>query len=194
MIKQLLKEPLPRAEALQDEQWQAISEAFDRLRRAVDADDRPLIVRSAKELVEGVARVILVSYDGRTVPDQDSYDKVLGAAHKVIEHAISLGMPGNHPLRQIPESAKKMAGQLRELRNAFGTGHGRSIVHEISDEVVEASVHACLLWVRWALSRLHTALRGALSPLVRDLSESAFYGGDLASRLENLRERVPESN
>ncbi|XVV32965.1 abortive infection family protein (plasmid) [Streptomyces sp. CA-100214] len=184
MIKKLLQEPLPHSEALQSEQWQAITEALDRLRRAVDADDRPLVVGSAKELVEGVARVILVSYDGRTVPDQDSYEKVLGAAHKVIEHAVSLGLPRNHPLRQIPESAKKMAGQLRELRNSFGTGHGRSAVHEISDEVVEASVHACLLWVRWALARLHTALRGALSPLVRDLSESVFYSGDLASRLD----------
>ncbi|MGI5255613.1 abortive infection family protein [Actinacidiphila glaucinigra] len=183
MIKYLLQEPLPRADGLQDEQWQAINEGFDRLRRAVDADDRPLIVGAAKELVEGVARVILVSYDGRTVPDQDPYDKVLGAAHKVIEHAVSLGIPRNDPLRQIPESAKKMAGQLRELRNSFGTGHGRSIVHEITDEVIEASVHASLLWVRWALARLHTALHGALAPLIRDLGDGIFYGGDLASRL-----------
>ncbi|WP_329169464.1 abortive infection family protein (plasmid) [Streptomyces sp. NBC_01267] len=151
---------------------------------AVTSDDRPLIVGSAKELVESVARVTLVSY-GRVVADGDEYDKVLGLAHRVIEHVIGPAVPGNHPLRQIPDAAKKMAGQLRELRNAYGTGHGRAVVHGITDEVAEAAVHAALLWTRWALSRLQTVLLGAVSPLVSDLqSGTVFYGGDLAARLE----------
>lgn len=78
-----------------------------------------------------------------------------------------------------------MAAQLRELRNAYGTGHGRAVVHDVTDEVVDASVHAALLWVRWAMARLESVLLGAVAPLVNDLQNgSVFYSGDLAVRLE----------
>lgn len=165
-----------------EDQWQAVEDAYDRLAAAVAADDRPLIVGSAKELVECVARVTLVAY-GRVVPDGDEYTKVLASAHKVIEHVIGPDIPGNHPVRQIPEFAKKMAVQLRELRNHYGTGHGRATVHDITDEVVEASVHAALVWVRWALDRLKTVLLGAVGPLLDDLRSGLFAQGDLAARL-----------
>jgi hypothetical protein len=184
VIKNLLQEPLPRAMGIQDDQWEAVSDAYSRLSAAATANDRPLIVGSAKELVECVARVTLVSY-GRVVADGDEYTKVLGAAHKVIEHVIGPTLPGNHPLRQIPEYTKKMAVQLRELRNAYGTGHGRAVVHDVTDEVVDASVHAALLWVRWAMARLESVLLSAVTPLVNDLQNgSLFYAGDLAARLE----------
>ncbi|MFE0851425.1 MULTISPECIES: abortive infection family protein [Streptomyces] len=64
--------------------------------------------------------------------DKDEYDKVLNHAHTVVEHAAEHGLPSNDPLRQIPNAAKKMASQLRELRNRFGTGHGRPVVHDIT--------------------------------------------------------------
>lgn len=59
MIKKLLAEPLPRAEWLREEGWAAITDAYDRLGRAAESDDRPLIVGCAKKLVESVARVVL---------------------------------------------------------------------------------------------------------------------------------------
>ncbi|MEV0175417.1 abortive infection family protein [Streptomyces sp. NPDC050803] len=183
MIQHLVQQPLPRAEGLQHDQWRAVEDAYGRLAAAVAADDRPLIVGSAKELVECVARVTLVAH-GRVVPDGDGYTKLLASAHQVIEHVIGSNMPGNHPVRQIPESAKKMAVQLRELRNHYGTGHGRATVHDITDEVVEASVHAALVWVRWALARLKTVLLGAVGPLLDDLQSGLFSQGDLAARLE----------
>ena len=73
MIRILVQEPLPRAEWLRDEQWQAIDDAHRRLAAAVAADDRPLVVGSAKELVECVARVTLVAH-GRVSGDQAQYD------------------------------------------------------------------------------------------------------------------------
>ncbi|WP_159107580.1 abortive infection family protein [Streptomyces rubrogriseus] len=182
MISILVQQPLPRAEWLQQESWQAIADHHGRLGSAIAANDRPLVVGSAKELVECVARVVLVSH-GRVTGDKDEYDKVLGQAHAVVEHAAEYGLPSNDPLRQIPNAAKKMASQLRELRNRFGTGHGRPVVHEITDEVVEASVHAALVWVRWALARLQAVLLGAIEPLVHDLREGIFSKGDLAARL-----------
>lgn len=183
VIQHLVQEPLPRAEGLRHDQWSAIEDAYGRLAAAVAADDRPLIVGSAKELAECVARVTFVAY-GRVVADGDEYTKVLAAAHQVIEHVIGPDLPGNHPLRQIPDYAKKMALQLRELRNRYGTGHGRATVHDITDEVIDASVHAALVWVRWALTRLQSVLLGAVGPLMDDLQNGTFSTGDLAARLE----------
>lgn len=196
MIRLLVQEPLPRAGELPRDQWRAIEDAYGRLAGAVATDDRPLIVGSSKELVECVARVTLVAY-GRVVADGDGYTKVIASAHQVVEHVMGPDISGNHPLRQIPEYAKKMALQLRELRNDYGTGHGRATVHDITDEVIDASVHAALVWVRWALSRLRTVLLGALGPLVDDLRHGTFSRGDLATRLEAaniLRLDIPEQH
>ncbi|GGN72514.1 hypothetical protein GCM10011579_049800 [Streptomyces albiflavescens] len=78
-----------------------------------------------------------------------------------------------------------MADQLRELRNRYGTGHGRAVVHDITDEVAEICVHGALIWIRWALARLQTVLMGAVQPLIDDLLEGGvFYGGDLTNRLQ----------
>ncbi|MFZ3474238.1 hypothetical protein ACODT3_04930 [Streptomyces sp. 4.24] len=183
VIRLLTNEPLPRPQWLREENWLAISHFHERLISAVERDDRPGIVGSAKELVESVARVVLTAH-GRTVSDGDDYLKVLGAAHKVIEHATSPDVPANHPVRSVPEGTRKIAGYLRELRNDFGSGHGRAIVHDVTDEVVDTCIQAALLWVRWALARLQTVLLGAVNPLVEDLRSGAlFYKGDLETRL-----------
>ncbi|MCZ7430154.1 abortive infection family protein [Streptomyces sp. WMMC1477] len=178
-----MQESLPRAQWLQEENWRAVCDHHRRLATAVEADDRPQIVGSAKELVECVARVVLAA-DGRVTSDNDDYSKVLNQAHKVIEHVVGSDVPANDPLRQVPGQAKKMATQLAEMRNRFGTGHGRAVLHPITDEVVEACVHGSLIWVRWALARLQTVLRGAVVPLVTALREETFTRGELAERLK----------
>ncbi len=183
MIRHMVGEELPRAEWLAADQWAAITDAHKRLVRAVSEDDRPLVVGSAKELVESVARATLVAH-GQVVGDNTSYDTVLSQAHSAIEHAAGPGIAANDLLRKVPTLAKKLAAELRELRNRYGTGHGRPVVHNVTDEVVEVVVHGALIWTRWALERLQTVLLGAVEPLVRALREDVFYGGDLAERLQ----------
>ncbi|MEV7458833.1 hypothetical protein [Streptomyces rubiginosohelvolus] len=122
--------------------------------------------------------------------DNTSYDTVLSQAHSAIEHAAGPGIAANDLLRKVPTLAKKLAAELRELRNRYGTGHGRPVVHNVTDEVVEVVVHGALIWTRWALERLQTVLLGAVEPLVRALREDVFYGGDLAERL--LAANVPD--
>ncbi|MCC3778093.1 abortive infection family protein [Streptomyces sp. UNOB3_S3] len=138
----------------------------------------------AKELVESVARVTLVAA-GQPSGDNADYQKVLGLAHKTIEHAVGAGLSASDPLRQVPNAAMKMAVHLRELRNRYGTGHGRAVVHNITPEVVDTCVHGALIWSRWALARMQTVLMGAVRPLVDDLLDGGtFYGGNLTERLQ----------
>lgn len=178
----ILNADLPRPDALDQAAWAAIQDAFTRLRTAVGTDDRPLIVGSAKELVEATARVVLEAR-GHPAASGQEYDKVLGDAQRIIEHQPGPGIAADATIRQAATFARKLAGLLRELRNTYGTGHGRAAVPIVEDEVLETCVDAALLWVRWALRRLQHLLLGSLQPLIADLRSSTFGMGELATRL-----------
>ena len=78
---------------------------------------------------------------------------------------------------------QQLADRRQRAFHPHRTGHGRAVVHPVTDEGLEASVHGALIWVRWVLARLDTVLLGAVVPLVRDLGSSIFRGGDLTERL-----------
>ncbi|WFE48858.1 abortive infection family protein [Micromonospora sp. WMMD1155] len=182
MTTHVLTAELPRPEALGHAAWAAIQDPFQRLRSAVTANDRPLIVGSAKDLIEATARVVLDAR-GRPAGSGEEYDKVLGDAHRAIEHQVGPGVAADAAVRQAATAARKLAGVLRELRNTYGTGHGRSVLPVLEDEVLETCVDAALLWTRWALRRLQLVLLGSLQPLIADLGTASFSMGSLATRL-----------
>src|SRR3954463_8974426 len=59
MDNQCMDYGLQRPDHVPDELWTAVERHRDRLKRAVSADDRPLVVGSAKDLIECVARAVL---------------------------------------------------------------------------------------------------------------------------------------
>ncbi|MFI2664125.1 abortive infection family protein [Micromonospora carbonacea] len=182
MSTHVLTAELPRPEALDRSAWEAIQDQFQRLRAAAAANDRPLVVGSAKDLVEATARVVLDAR-GRPAGSGEEYDKVLGDAHRAIEYQVGPGVSADDAVRRAASSARKLATQLRDLRNTYGTGHGRSALPVLEDEVLETCVDAALLWTRWALRRLQLVLLGSLQPLIADLRVTSFSMGALATRL-----------
>lgn len=77
-----------------------------------------------------------------------------------------------------------MAGQLRELRNNYGSGHGRAYVPEVCKEILDVCVDAALPWCRWALRRLEFVIAGSPIALARDIrGPFVFYSGDVTRRL-----------
>jgi hypothetical protein len=56
MMTHLASFELHRPTALDEPSWDAVQDGFARLQRAVTQDDRPLVVGSAKDLIESVAR------------------------------------------------------------------------------------------------------------------------------------------
>ncbi|WP_433435418.1 abortive infection family protein [Nonomuraea sp. CA-141351] len=183
MPTHVLNAELKKPDALDQTSWAAIQDPFVRLKKAVGDQDRPLIVGSAKEMVEATARVVLQAR-GNPASSGDDYAKVLGLAHKAIERQPGPGITKDAAVRQAADAARKLAGLLRELRNSYGTGHGRSTLQQIEDEVLETCIDGALLWVRWALRRLQHVLAGALQPLINDLRTGTFAMGGLAARLE----------
>jgi hypothetical protein len=179
----VLHAELIKPEALDQPAWEAIQDPLNRLKTAVYVNDRHLIVGSAKDVVEATARVVL-NARGQPAGSNEEYDKILGDAHRAIERQPGPGLAADAPVRQAATSAKKLAAQLRELRNIYGTGHGRSFLPVVEDEVLETCVDGALLWTRWALRRLQFLIIGSLQPLINDLRESTFGMGRLATRLQ----------
>lgn len=183
MTTHVLYADLRKPEALDPSGWAAIEDPLNRLKNAVHNNDRPLIVGSAKDLVEATARVVL-SVRGQPAGSNEDYDKVLGDAHRAIERQPGPGVAVDAPVRQAATCARKLAVQLRELRNTYGTGHGRPSLPVVEDEVLETCVDGALLWTRWALRRLQLLIIGDLQPLIVDLRGSTFSMGSLANRLQ----------
>jgi hypothetical protein len=174
---------LQRPDGLEDTSWAAIQDCLDRLQRAVRDEDRLLTVGSAKELVEATARVVLDAR-GQPAASGEEYQEAVNRAHSALERQPGPELADDPAVRAIAQWAKKIAIQLRGLRNDYGTGHGRAIVPEVAEEIVLVSVDAAMLWSRWALRRLRHLIAGMPSTLARELDEgNIFHSGELRDRL-----------
>src|SRR5450759_5960950 len=91
MVTHLLQAELHKPEALDHAAWAAIADPLTRLKTAVQADDRPLIVGCAKELVEATARVVL-SARGHPAGSETAFTQVRNAAHQAIEYQPGGGL------------------------------------------------------------------------------------------------------
>lgn len=175
-----------RPDGLDDAAWVAIDLTLTRLNAAIAASDLQLVVGCAKELTESVAKVVLVAR-GNTVASSAAFPEVLNSAHAALDRQPGRGLASDAQIRNIAQGAKSVASQLPELRDKYGTGHGHAVAPEVVDELALVAVDGALLWVRWALRRLHHLIKGRPEALIRDLDGATFYRGDLAERLAAAR-------
>jgi hypothetical protein len=183
---------IERPAGLADAAWESITSCLDRLERASRDDDSSLVVGSAKELVEAMAKVVLQER-GETVGSGADYTEVLTKAYKALDRQPGQGLAADPGVREIAQGAKTIASQLGSLRNQYGTGHGRAGAPQVPDELVLVSVDAALLWSRWAARRLEDYISGRPSSLAHELrSGAAFRRGQLRRRLEDANLRALE--
>ena len=181
---------LARPGALSDGAWAAIAACQQRLESAQETGDRALTIGSAKELVECVAKLVLVAR-GRTAGASIEFGPLLTEAHKGLDRQPGIGLAQDEPARSLAQGARQIVMALGHVRNAVGTGHGRVTEPDIADEVFELAAPAALLWCRWALRRLDHLLAGSIEPLISDLAGGGtFSSGVLTRRL--LAANLPE--
>jgi hypothetical protein len=174
---------LQRPDGLEDAAWASIEDCLNRLQRAVRDNDRLLTVGAAKELVEATARVVLHAR-GQPAASGEAYQQVVNRAHAAVERQPGPDLATDPAVRVIAQGAKTIATQLRELRNEYGTGHGRAFVPDVAEEIILVTMDAAVLWSRWALRRLQHLIAGMPSPLARELDEgNVFRSGELRDRL-----------
>lgn len=99
---------------------------IERLRNAV-VDDPALAVGTAKELVESTCKTILRE---RRVSVDEAWDlsrlvKETRAALKLLPEDVPSAARGAEAIRRLLSNLGSVAQGLAELRNLYGTGHGR---------------------------------------------------------------------
>jgi hypothetical protein len=133
--------------------------------------------------VEATARVVLHAR-GQPAASGEAYQQVVNRAHASLERQPGPDLATDPAVRVIAQGAKTIATQLRELRNDYGTGHGRAFVPDVAEEIILVTVDAAMLWSRWALRRLQHLIAGMPSTLARELDEGkVFRSGELRDRL-----------
>lgn len=174
---------LERPSGIKDEAWLVIEAQQRRLAMALGAGDHPLCVGTAKELVETIAKTVM-STRGQATGALMEFDKCVIHAHKALERLPDPHLNNDQKVRQLVQSAKGIATQLGAIRNAYGTGHGRSEQPAVTEEMVHLCLDGALLWSRWALRRLGVLTLSMPEPLIQDLEHTTFRRGDLAKRLD----------
>ncbi|MEU1875753.1 abortive infection family protein [Streptosporangium sp. NPDC020072] len=175
---------LPRPAGLDASTWSSIESYRTRLEGALAAQDHALVIGTAKELVEATARVVLDAR-GQTAPSSADFPSVVNGAHAILDRQPGKGLAKDLPIRNVAQGARTIVLQLAEIRNQYGTGHGRQVQPEIAEEMIFVSIEAALLWTRWSLRRLGHLIDGEPAVLVRDLRDGGvFRSGELTRRLQ----------
>lgn len=172
---------LPRPAELSAEHWAAVEDGLARISRAQRDSDWPAAVGAAKELCETVAKVVLASRHDEVPSD---FAPLITAAHKVLARHPTQAT--ERSMRDMAAAASKLVTPLAELRNAFGTGHGRAVVAPTLLEHAMLATDAAMTWTRWALWRLDDVLANSVDRLISDLTTGeTFTRGLLAQRLQS---------
>lgn len=103
-----------------------LAKAIHRMEKHIDSDPA-LAIGSAKELIETCCKTIL-SERGEPVPERDDLPKLTKATLEVL-HLTPDGVPdekrGSDAIKQVLRSFGSVSQGLAELRNLYGTGHGK---------------------------------------------------------------------
>lgn len=161
---------LVRPEGLEEDTWGAITAHADRLERAQQAGDLELMIGTAKDLVETIAKAA-VTLQGDVVESNAQLPGLLSRAHEAFDRQPGRGAAGTGPLKLVAQGAKSAIAQLPELRNRLGTGHGRLLVAGVEEEDARMCVDLALLWSRWALGRLSRLLAARPDTIVAALHD-----------------------
>ncbi|MDD4868548.1 MAG: abortive infection family protein [Mycobacterium sp.] len=134
----------------------AIRESFERIRRAISADPA-LAVRSAKELIESTAKVVLTER-GQPFDDKSDLPKLARAAQLSLwlDPCTGSGPDGNEGVKRILGAVTTIANGLAELRNrGLGTGHGPATARVgLGTRHAHLAVNATLTWCQLMLDTL----------------------------------------
>ena len=98
---------------------------LDRLSRAAE-DDPPLVVGTAKEMVETICKTILddrgLSSQGEDLPQ---LVRAVARELELLPENIADRAKGSEVIKRMLSNLNQIAQGIAELRNLYGTGHGR---------------------------------------------------------------------
>jgi hypothetical protein len=120
-------------------------------------DDPPAAIGSAKELVETTCRVILVAEGVQHSTRDDVLDlyKKVAKTLRLNAEAVPEDAKGSRAAQGALRNLSAAVQNLAELRNAIGTGHGRSVRPAALERHARLSVGAATAVCRFLLDTWH---------------------------------------
>jgi hypothetical protein len=180
---------------LDESHWLEISSLERRLTRAYECGDQALVIGTAKDLIEAVAKTVLDTR-GKSGGGNIKFPKLIKQAQEELQAVTDCELANNPYVQRMSEIAIQIEVGLWELtrevfklRNTHGSGHGKVRYQELVDEYMDVALDSAVLWTRWALRRLNVLIGKTISALVRDLDANYnfhFRKGDLADRLNDI--------
>lgn len=134
---------------------QVLREHMTRIQVAVDEDPGQAL-GSAKELVESVAKLVLIAY-GEDPDAHDSVPKLAKAAVRCLQldvDSIPDAVKGAQTMKQVLANLAQIAVGMAELRNLYGTGHGRHRPSSLQPRHGQLGVNAAVAWCAFVLATL----------------------------------------
>ncbi len=180
---------IPQPEHLGEAHWGAISAEVERFGRALEASDRGLALGQLKSVVEAVSKIVH-DINGKPAAHNASFDTVVNVAHHLLAQQPGHELAYESPFGDLATQARKMAVNLSQIRNSYGSGHGRAREPELRGEMLDLTMDGALMWTRWALRRIDHFASGRPETLIRDLigdprGQIVFYSGVLGERLKD---------
>lgn len=132
----------------------AINEQLDRLRRG--SDDPALMLGTAKEMLESTAKHVCEAFSA-PYRENMQFDELWHHARDrlgILPEQVNLNQPGAKELREILQSSWSIARMTNKLRNAEGTGHGRTLTTAIGPSVAHFVVREACNVVQLVLETL----------------------------------------
>jgi hypothetical protein len=178
---------LPRPQHIGEAHRSSVELELGRLARALDAGDDGQAIGYLKCGIEALAKIVL-DLDGSPADSNANFDSTVKGAHDLLAGQVGHELAPGTPFGNMATSARKIVVSMSNIRNTYGSGHGRARQPELTDEVLALAMDGTMLWLRWAFRRVDYFALGRPETLIRDLvgdpdGVAVFYSGDLAGRL-----------
>lgn len=114
---------------------EALEEQVQRIRRS--AEDPGALIGSAKDLLESVAKFVIVE-TGLSLTGKEDYGNLLYLARErldLLPRNIDVSQPGGEAIREIVQSSNRIADAVNDLRRTQGAGHGRTLPTGVTPEM-----------------------------------------------------------
>jgi hypothetical protein len=126
----------------------AIAEQLSRIRTGLDGDP-PLAIGSAKELIESTAKMVLAELGLTWDERKDDLPALVRKAQRALKldpRSASAGPDGSDAVKRNLGASMTIASGVGELRNRYGTGHGRHGKSGLRPRHGRLAVHAAMTW------------------------------------------------
>ena len=131
---------------------EALEEQLDRLRR--NTEDAGLLLGAPKDLLESVGKHVLEE-SGQLPTRRMDFPEVMSLSRKTLDldpSTVDMSTPGGKSVQKVYQAVKTITDAIGELRNAHGTGHGRTLPTGVSVETARYMIRQAVMIAELMLS------------------------------------------